>query len=460
MRGSAIAFALVIMTSVAILLSSILVFISSQIRNSSSVAAKEESLQIAEAGIHFYRWYLAHEVEGLTTQQVEDFWTNGSPYGVGSAYEEDYSDPATGSAIGRYRLEVTPSGSGSTSVTVRATGWTFKYPGSTRTIEVRLRRPAWSEWAALANDDMRFGAGTEVFGKIHSNEGIRFDGFAHNVVTSSLASYDDPDHGGGNEFGVHTHVNPVDPLPPTAVPLRQDVFGGGRQFPVVAKDFNGVLGDFSYIKSVAVAGTSGSLYFNNSHQGRRIILRADGTFSIRTVRSFNANTNGILNYDGGWATYNIPDGGVIFVENNVWLEGTVSDRRVTIVAANLLSSAIKSVYIGNDIRYTYYDGRDVIGILAQNDVEIIEDSENDLRIDAALVAARGRVGRDYYGAGDHRSVITVYGAIVTNERYGFAYTNGAGYATRNLYYDNELLYGPPPYFPVDSRYVIDLWEEL
>jgi hypothetical protein len=52
---------------------------------------------------------------------------------------------------------------------------------------------------------MRFGAGTEVFGKIHSNVGIRFDGVAHNVISSGVASFDDPDHGGGNEFGVHTH---------------------------------------------------------------------------------------------------------------------------------------------------------------------------------------------------------------------------------------------------------------
>lgn len=459
LKGSILAYGLVIMAMVSIILTAIIGFVASQTKYSLRAHSREEAFQVAEAGIHFYRWYLAHNVDGKTALQVEAFWNAGNPYGVAAPYEAEYRDP-NGDGVGTYRLEVTPPETGSTIVIVRSTGWTYRYPDAKRILEVRFRRPSWSEHIVLTNDFTRFGAGTETFGKIHSNYGIRFDGIAHNIVTSAVATYNDPDHTGGNEFGVHTHDSPTDPLPPAAVPDRSDVFQGGRQFPVAAVDFNGVLGDLSYMKSVAQAGTNGSLYFDNAHQGRHIILRTDDTLSIRTVRSFNASTNEIINYDGGWQTYAIPGDGVIFVEGHIWLEGAIDGKRVTIVAANLQSASLKNVFIGKDIRYARYDCTDILGIVGQNDVEIIRSSENDLRIDGALLAQTGRVGRSHYsGTGAYRDVITVYGAIASNERYGFAWTDGTGYDTRNLSYDNNLLYCPPPYFPVGTQYEMDLWEE-
>lgn len=465
-------YGLVIMTVVSIVLTGIVTVIYGQVKYALQVHAREQAFQIAESGIHFYRWYLAHQVEGRTAQQVEDFWTGGTAYGVNTDYEAAYVDES--GSIGGYRLHVDPPVDGSTSVTVTSTGWATRYPSLTRTIVVRFRKPVWSEDIVLANDNMRFGEGTEVYGKIHSNFGIRFDGVAHNTVTSSLASYDDPDHNDHTaEFGVHTHVN-VPPAtgttssfrsaeaPPNTAPDRSDVFEAGRSFPVPTADFNGVLGDLAYMKSIAQAGTGGSRYFNNANQGRHIILKTNDTFDIRTVQSYVSSTNQINNYTGGWSTYAIPDDGVIFVENNVWLEGAIDGKRVTIVAANLLSSSLKSMHIGKDIRYTNYDCTDILGIIGQNDVEIYRGSETDLRIDGALLAQSGRVGRDNYGTSDHKDVITVYGAIATNQRYGFSWTNGIiswGYTDRNLYYDNNLLYCPPPYFPSGTQYEMDLWEE-
>jgi hypothetical protein len=155
--------------------------------------------------------------------------------------------------------------------------------------------------------------------------------------------------------------------------------------------------------------------------------------------------------------------GVIFVEDNIWLSGQISNKRISVVAADLSGGNAPSVFIGNDIMYTSYGGSDILGVIGQNDVEIIRDSDTNLRIDAALLAQQGRVGRADYGSSDHKNVITIYGAIATNERYGFAWTNGTsdwGYTDRNLYYDNSLLYFPPPYFPTGTQYEMDLWEEL
>lgn len=470
LRGSALAYALAIMATVLILLTSTVSFVGNYIGYSFKQRDREQSLHIAEAGIHFYKWYLAHQLDGRTAGQIQAFWDSGVALGQTVPYVGSFSN-------GEYVLTVTPPAAGETIVYIESTGYTLKSPEKTRTIRVRLRRPSWSEYAALTHEAVRFGQGTEVFGRVHSNNGIRFDGLAHNLVTSSVDEYNDPDHTGGNEFGVHTHVNappgsginnsfrPAEALPNT-VPSRTDVFEAGREFPVAPLDFNGLQGDLGLMKSEAQSGVNGSRYFDNTRQGRHIILKSNDTFDIRTVQSFNASTNEIINYNGGWATYTIPDGGIIFVENNVWLEGTVNGRRVTVVAANLLSAAKKTMYLGKDVRYTNYDCTDMIGLIGQQDVEVYRQSENDLRLDAALIAQSGRVGRaNYTGTYAIRYAITVYGAIASNQRYGFAWADSmgnhvSGYENRNLYYDNNLLYCPPPYFPTGTQYELDLWEEL
>jgi len=524
-KGSALAMVLVMVVVVAITLTSLLGYISSQINYSKDRVERERAFQISEAGAYYYRWYLAHQVEGKTAQQINDFWEGSpAPVGVGTPYIAEFKDPE-GTALGEYKLEVTKPSLGSTIVIVKSTGWTYKKPSAMRVVQVRFRRPSWSEDVMLANDDMRFGSGTTVNGKIHSNKGIRFDGLATNVVSSSLASYDDPDHTESPaklEFGVHTHVtggavvNSYRPneVPPHSIDSRSDVFQAGRQFPVTQMDFTSVVSDISYMRTQAVAT---STKFSNAGVGRLINLKTDGTFDMCTVNSYDvnnsgnspsANSNSITNYVGvvtgatgtyastngsacssalcctgsacDWVqsskhakgkcdsqktTYTIPNNGVIFVANNIWLGGTISNKKVSIVAAELTDESgytggAKDVYFGMDnLLYTNTNGNDIIGVIAQNDIEIIRDSLTNITIDGALLAKDGRVGRDYYN-GITKNSITVNGSMATNLRYGFAYTDGTGYITLNLNFDNNLLYYPPPYFPTGTEYSIDQWDEL
>lgn len=519
-KGSAIAYALVVIAMVSILLSSVVQFVANQAKSAYQVQSKEQAFQIAEAGVNFYRWYLAHETDGKTSMQVRDFWqgTSPYPYGLQTAFEKEYVD-AQGGALGKYSIRIPEEVDlSSTIVKIEVTGWTYKYPNLKRTIKVRFRRPSWSENSVLANDFMRFGEGTTVNGKIHSNSGIRFDGIATNVVSSSLSTFDDPDHSGGVEFGVHTHVN-VPPAtgvndsqrpleaPPKAISQRIDVFKAGRKFPVTQVDFASVVSDISYMRSQA------AIKFDNSGVGRRIILKTDGTFDVCKVSSYSVyvptdstTTSGITGYagitagaTGAYASTNgaacvatsccnsvstcswiqasrtsrgkcismtnsvIPSDGIIFVANNIWLEGTVNNKKVSIVAAELpdepgYSGVGKNIFLGmGNLSYTNFDGSDIIGLIAQKDIEVIKNSLDNLTIDGALLAKDGRVGR--YDYGNSKSSITVNGSIATYGRYGFAYTDGTGYHTRNLNFDNNMLYFPPPYFPTGTQYSIDLWEE-
>lgn len=438
---------------------------------------KSLTFAMAEAGIEYYRWHLAHA--------PLDYWDGRGSTSTGP-YVHDYYDK-NGNLIGQFILEITPPGAGSTIVAVKSTGRVAADSSIEKIIKVRMGIPSLGKYAVVANDNIRFGTSTYVYGPLHSNYGIRFDGVAYNTVYSSQTNYDDPDHGGFNEFGVHTHIAPLDPLPPASVPSRPDVFAAGREFPVPAIDFDGLTANLAQIKSLAQA--SGTYFGSSTASGYHVVLKTDDTFDIYRVTSLVPKPSGCTDIIGqdGWGTWSIenetlignypfPANGLIFVEDDLWVNGQIDGARLTLAAGRFPenSSTNKNVIINNNLFYTNYDGRDVLGIIAQNNLNVGLMSEDDLRVDGALVAKSGRIGRYYYrpptsqGQGGQncqlwnvRSVITTYGMLATNKRYGFAYTDGTGYQTRNLNYDANLLYGPPPSFPLLSdQYIQISWEEV
>jgi hypothetical protein len=429
---------------------------------------REVAMHIAEAGIDYYRWHLAHA--------PQDF-KDGT--GVAGPYFHTFNDK-NGVVLGGFSLTIIPPPVGSTIVTIRSTGTSSTTPPKSRTLETKLAIPSWAKFAVAANDDMRFGEGTEVYGVIHSNKGIRFDGVAHNLISSSLASYDDPDHAGGLEYGVHTHKSPVDPLPPTVVPTRSDVFMAGRQFPIAAIDFTGITADLAGIKTNAMA--SGKYFAPSGFFGYHVVLKNNDTFDLYKVKALTSPPGGCSDTQTGWGTwsiksggsgqqfvanYAIPANGLIFLEDHVWVDGIINTARVTIASGKFPDNASTrtSITINNDLLYTNYDGQDSIALIAQNNINAGMVSDDDLRIDGALIAQNGRVGRYYYGSScspyDDRTKITLYGMIASNQRYGFAYTNGTGYQTRNIIYDANMLYSPPPSFPLTSdQYQMISWKEI
>lgn len=466
-----------------LLIGSLIAWGTVNLKLTNQAVTRERALQIAEAGIDYYRWHLAHD--------KTDF-QDGT--GLPGPYVHDFVD-RTGEAVGKFTLDIEPPVLGSTLVTINSTGEVNGFPNLARTIEVKMAVPSFAKYALLANAVMRFGQETKTFGPVHSNEGIRFDGFAHNVVTSAKADYNDPDHddtGDKNEFGVHTHLKLPPPennlvssfrvyeAPPNPVMTRNDVFLAGRQFPVPAVDFNGLISTLSEIKTVA---EQSDYYFAPSGvYGYNLVLKTDDTFDLYKVNSLmplpkNNCRKPNWKDQEGWGTWSIgsqtlidnypfPANGLIFAEDNIWVEGQIDGARLTIAVARFPenSSTYAHINFNRDLRYTNYDGTDVIGLIAQGNINAGMDSNDALRIDAALIAKNGRAGRYYYNDNCHpyhiREQITLFGMVGTNKRYGFAYSDANGYETRNLVYDGNLLYSPPPFFPlVSENYEIISWRE-
>lgn len=455
-KGVIIPYVIVFGGILAMILVSLLGYISYRYQSAVRQTARSNALQASEAGLNYYYWYVIHTLEGKSCSQLTSYWA-GSPLGI--PYYDGQIKNQSGEIVARYRIEVTRPIRCSTIIMAKITGWDEKHPTIKRAITTRLRKPSWTEYAVIANDIMRFGVGTETWGPIYSNNGIHFDGVAHNLVSSNLPNtYWDPDYGENK------------PAVWTALPNESQVFLAGKEFGATYKDFNQVGADFGGVMKPASQPSEGGLNLlalGSSYCGYHLVLRNDGKVNVTKVRSCSTTTYQITD-ERNLTTYNLPSNGLIYVEDDAWVEGTIKDARLTIAAADTQGGTMSNIYINHNINYTYHDGRDVLGLIAQNNITVGLYSDNILNIDAAMVAENGRVGRNYYTYSDSstyykRNTITVNGAIATNRRYGFAWTCGgshcSGYNIRNLIYDNNLLYTPPPFFPTGDHYSVDLWEE-
>lgn len=456
-----------------VILSGFVIWADSQLKTAKRSGDQSIAFRIAEAGIDYYRWHLAHS--------PADFQDGtGQP----GPYSHDYKDK-DGNIIGQFILEITPPAQGSSVATIQSTGKISANPDIEKIIKVTMARESLVRFAAVSNTDIYFPPGTEVFGPVHSNGGVHFDGIAHNIVTSARTSYNDPEHSGNEEFGVHTHVTPEDPMPPAAVPNRPDVFMAGRQFPVPAVDFTGLTANIATIKSTAQSGGRYIGPVNGNFFGYHIVLKTDDTFDLYKVKKLVDPPNGCIEVLGqqNWGSWSIEDedfvqnypfpaNGTVFVEDFLWIDGQIDGARLTIAAGLLPEnpSKYKDIMVNKDLLYTNYDGTDVIGLIAQGDFTVGWVSEDDLRIDAAIVSQNRRIGRNYYRPAENnqprcspydvRSVITMYGIIASYDEYGMSYSDGTGYQQRNIIYDPNLLFNPPPNFPSGSQYNQISWEEV
>lgn len=445
----------------------LLILLSMQVDYSQRQLASEQSLNIAEAGINYYRWHLAHD-----PVDFQDGTASAGPY------LHEYRDPE-GGAVGSYELEIIPPQNGSSVVTIRSTGRSIDHPSISRTIEAQYGLSSFARFAFLSNASTWYGTGLTLYGDVHSNNGIRQDGINYGMVTSAKEEYMC-----GTETGC---------FPPTD---RPGVWGSGSDqslwdFPVPAMDFDSISFDFSNMRTSA---QNDGLYLGpTNNPGYHLTFKSDGTVDVRAVTGTNylygyrspgeglgAEGQGgcrrryqIITNENLIGNYPLSEAAIIFSEEDLWIEGNVSGRTTVVAAGFPITSSTINIWIKNSIVYTNDPGEDSLGIIAQNDVLFVRDLPNDFRIDAVLMAQKGQIIRHAYAGytaqcanqqNAVRNSLTINGGLISyNKSYWNYVSNGilrSGFTDRTINYDGNLLFAPPPYFPTFGEYQFISWKEL
>jgi hypothetical protein len=460
-RGSATPAILVITTSFIIIIYGLLFLLGLQMDAANRQTASEKALNIAEAGIDYYRWHLAHDPEDF-----QDATGNPGPY------VHEYRDPQ-GSVAGSYSLEITSPSDGSSIVTIRSTGWTKDHTKVKRTIKAQYGIPSMAEFSFLSNASTWYGVGATVNGKIHSNNGIRMDGTNKSTVTSAQ-----PDYMCGSETGCEPPKN------------KPGVWGSGGdrglwQFPVPIVDFDSISFDFSGLRDSA---KERGLYLESSKKmGYHILFLSDGTFRVNKVIStspldaYSVPGQGLgemgkggcrasyqlISSESFVGTYNVSDNPMIFAEDNLWVEGTVKGRTTVAAVQFPITSSYAVIWIPNSIKYTVYDGSDSLGLIAQSNIYFTRDIPDTFEVDAILMAQKGTVMRhgyfDWCGGttGAVKQKLTIVGSLISYFKSYWNFGTGpqSGFRERFINYDTHVLYNPPPFFPTSGQYEFISWTE-
>jgi hypothetical protein len=243
-------------------------FILTENHQQSGVTGRAEALAIAEAGLEYYRWHLAHFPGDLQ---------NGT--GAPGPYAIPYSDPEGGTA-GNISLGITGNLSCGqvTSIDITSTGSPTDGTNVSRTLYARYTQPTVAQYAYILNDNVWAGSDRIINGPYHSNGGIRMDGTANAPVTSSLTSWTCT-----SSFGCASNTT------------EPGVFGAGPNSSLWSNstpqvDFAGIAADFSSLKAKS---TANGLYFpryssgtsNNSSywRGYHLIFNSNGTVTVKKV---------------------------------------------------------------------------------------------------------------------------------------------------------------------------------
>ncbi|MEZ4103963.1 MAG: hypothetical protein R3B60_01620 [Candidatus Paceibacterota bacterium] len=418
---------------------------------------------IAEAGLNYYKWYLAH---------YPDDTTNGT--GLPGPYVHTYNDPE-GGVIGEFSLAISSSTycGDVASIDVYSTGISYEDPSVHKTIVAKYSRPTVAEYSFIINSNVWAGADRNIIGPYHSNGGIRMDGTNHSIVTSGQTSWNctssfgcSPD---STEDGVFTTVNG-----------NASLFS----FPSPPINFTGLTVNLSQMMDRA-QNAGGTYIPPSSTYGYRITFNNNDTITVDEV----TNTSQYWGYTsaGGWqlernvisgtsfvGTYNISsDCPLIFVEDKVWLEGTVNGK-VTLAAADVNTAGVDpSIVLNDHITYTSATSSGLLAI-AEEDVLFGLTVPNNLVLNGIFIAQNGRVGRNHYssaylpGSLDpyvFRNSVTMTGTIVSNGRVGSQWTSGgipiSGFLNRQNNYDRNLVNAPPPLVPNTSDvFEITDWRDV
>ena len=433
--------------------------------------AKQQALHMAEAGVNYYAWHLAHDNEDFYDGTGSDPGDVGVPYGP---YEHNFAIPNS-DLDGFFNLMIYPPEDGSNIVTIRSEGWVSNFPNIKRTVEAKYGAPSLGNYSFLTNSDVWFGEGESTIGRVHSNGGVRMDGSNDSTVTSARDEYICYS---GHGCSVWNCNSPCEWSGGNC--NCPGVWGDGLNsnlwsFPENSIDFDSITFNIADMKNKAQAEGN---YFAQSSNGYHIVFKSDGTFDAYEVDKVEP---GLKQLDDDWNdsekkieemkseifinNYIIPGNGLIFIEDEVWVEGVVAGR-ATLISAVLpdSESTRTTIFINNNLTYLNHDGSNILGLIAQKDIKVPRHAPSNLVIDGMVLAQHGRVFRNYYEFPVVKASIEVYGSIITNKTWNWTWISGSdsvidGYIETNSIYDPQINNSPPPFFPTFGSHEFISWEE-
>ncbi|MBI5456703.1 hypothetical protein HY969_03090 [Candidatus Kaiserbacteria bacterium] len=453
-----------------------------QARYGRALFAREQAVQIAEAGLEYYRWFLSHTASVMQN-------------GVGLETPVTYvvSDPET-TRIGDATVSaIIASACGVPQyANITSLGRSDQNPSFTRTLLARYMRPSVAEYSHIVNQNVWAGSDRNITGAYHSNGGVRMDGTNNSDVTSAVSTWI-CDSG----FGCAPTNNSA-----------PGVFGSGSgsalwDYPEPQISFEGIGSNFSalrgyaYVDGILLSGTTtrvngaqqGGSYSSvaaSDQRGYRLVFNSNGTVSIYRVtgtsyvRGYNNmlgwhNDYSIISSSVSLGTFTPPsDCALIYVNAKTWIEGTVSGK-ITLVAADT-GSYSPDVIFNNNLTYATADGSTGLTVIAERSIQVPLVSPDTMTIRGIFVAQSGLFGRNHFtSSGSNevpsqydqyvsQSTLTTNGSVVSNLRVGTKWICGgtycSGYNTRVDNYDRVLALDPPPFTPAASTdYKFVLWRE-
>ena len=482
-RGITVMLVLAFMGIFLFLLGTVTSYLLTQSKYGRAIYAREQSLNIAEAGLEYYRWFLAHN---------PSIMTNG--VGLVSPYTHIVNDPESG-RIGQATITATAN------LACGAVQWVDMTSEGTadisglypRTLKARYMRSSVAEYSALLNANVWAGEDRVITGPYYSNGGIRMDAIHNSTVSSAVATWSCD-----SSFGCS----------PTQ--SRPGVWGSGSSpalwtFPESSFNFSGIATNFSTMDTYATnqgiklnptnvrvggvqQGGTFSSVGGSDQRGFHVVLNANNTITVYRVTGTSAAESLHIDNLNTWVndyhtittqtlvgTYNIPAGcPVIYSQAKLWLEGVVGSK-ITVVAADT-GSFTPDIILQNNITYSSGTGSSGMTAIAERSVLVPLVAPDVMTIRGVFVAQSGYFGRNYYTtSGDHdvpsaydsyvqQSQLITIGTVVSNQRVGTQWNCGgsfcSGYAQRTDTYDRLLAFNPPAFTPaasVDYKYV--LWRE-
>ncbi|MEX0652132.1 MAG: hypothetical protein WD509_01505 [Candidatus Paceibacterota bacterium] len=406
-----------------------------------------KAFQIAEAGLDYYKWYLGHFPDDLQ---------DGT--GISGPYVHTYEDPE-GGGFGSFSLEVT----GNTqcgvvsSIDITSTGWSDNNASIKRIVKGRYARPSVAEYSFIL-DTSDWKADQTILGRYHTNGGVRMDATNESLVTSAVSNW--------------TCTASYSCSPDST---QEGIFGTGNSglwsYPVPQIDFSNLTTDLVSMKSLAQA--DGIYLPDSGASGYRLNIQSDGSIDVYRVDSVG---NGYWAYSSQWGweqeyitilseTYlqsytPPPECSLVFVEDNLWLEGTVNGK-LTIASADLINANVETdvVLVGN-VEYSTLNGTDGITVISEEDILISPQSPDDMTLRGIFIAQTGHFGRNYYST-DYgysstdafKNSLTLQGSVISKGRSGTKWLCPqycSGFNARNNAYDQTQANNPPPLTPYAS----------